>query len=187
MSGFCHKFIELVNIDPVPITAADKRTFQAIGRGKLIIYLPNGNNGPSHVYLMNALYAPLMGVTLVSISCIAKSECTVVFSDIFCRIYKANKDQIGKIKERKGLYRVVFMMSLDESANVAGVKETLSIDELHPSRCLGHILHDRAKLLVVKGLVKGVDLEMDSEAMVCESCEWVKGTSAKSGICHSLS
>jgi hypothetical protein len=27
--------------------------------------------------------------------------------------------------------------------------------------------------------VKGVDLEMGSEAMVCESCEWAKGTRKK--------
>jgi transposase InsO family protein len=176
MSGFRHKFIDLVTIEPVPITAADKRTFEAIGKGKLIIYLPNGDSGPSRVYLTNALYAPSMGVTLVSISRIAKSGCTVVFSDVFCRIYKANKDRLGEIKERRGLYRV-FTTSSDERANVAGVKETLSIDELH--RRLGHISHDRAKLLVVNGLVKGVDLEAGSEATVCESCEWAKGTRKK--------
>ena len=60
---------------------------------------------------------------------------------------------------------------------MASVKETLSINELHHR--LGHISHDRAKLLVVKGLVKGVDLEMESEATVCKSCEWANGTRKK--------
>src|SRR5271156_4844387 len=32
MSGLCHRFINLVKIEPKPITAADKRTFSAIGQ-----------------------------------------------------------------------------------------------------------------------------------------------------------
>jgi hypothetical protein len=64
---------------------------------------------------------------------------------------------MGEIKERRQLYRV-FTTSFDERANVASVKEALSIDELHC--CLGHISHDCAKFLVVNGLVKGNDLEM---------------------------
>jgi hypothetical protein len=51
--------------------------------------------------------------------------------------------------------------------------ETLSINELH--RRLGHVSHERAKLLVKKGLVEGVTLEANSEVVVCESCEWAKG------------
>ena len=172
MSGFRHKFIDLVDIEPVPISAADKRTFKATGRGKMIIHLPNGDHGPSRAVLMNALYAPSMGVTLVSISLIAKAGCTVVFSGEFCRIYKANKERMGEIKERQGLYRV-YMSSSQEGANVAGTKEALTIYELH--RRLGHVSHDRVKLLMSKGLVEGVTLDQESEASVCESCEWAKG------------
>jgi hypothetical protein len=173
MSGFRHKFIDIVEIEPIPITAADKRTFQATGRGKMLIHLPNGDQGTSRIYLMNALYAPTMGVTLVSISRVAKAGYTVIFSGDFCRIYKANKERIGEIKEGKGLYRV-YMTSSGEKANAAGTRETLSIDELH--RRLGHVSHDRAKFLVNKGLVEGVTLDRESKASVCESCEWAKGT-----------
>jgi transposase InsO family protein len=42
-------------------------------------------------------------------------------------------------------------------------------------RRLGHVSHERARLLVKKGLVEGVTLEADSEVVVCESCEWAKG------------
>ena len=173
MSGFHHKFVDLVKIDPVPITAADKRTFKAIGRGKMLIHLPNGDKGPSRVYLMNALYAPAMGVTLVSISRVAKAGCTVVFSGDFCRILNANDEQIGEIRERKGLYRV-HMISSGEEAGAAGTREPLSINELH--RRLGHISYERVKLLVARGLVEGVTLDGISEPIVCESCEWAKGT-----------
>ena len=50
----------------------------------------------------------------------------------------------------------------------------LSVEELHHR--LGHISHDRAKFLVKKGLVEGVTLEAGDKSVVCESCEWAKGT-----------
>jgi transposase InsO family protein len=71
-----------------------------------------------------------------------------------------------------GLYRVY--ATHPKSGEYAGkAKELLTIDELH--RRLGHVSHDRAKLLVKKGLVEGIELDMSSEATICESCEWAKG------------
>jgi Reverse transcriptase (RNA-dependent DNA polymerase)/gag-polypeptide of LTR copia-type/GAG-pre-integrase domain len=171
MSGFRHKFIDLVEIKPIPITAADKRTFQATGKGKLLIHIPNGDKGISKVHLLDALYSPSMGVTLVSVSKIAKAGSTVVFQGNYCRIYNQDKDRIGEIPERNGLYRV-FMMNSEAHANSVDVEDKLSVNELH--RRLGHISQDRAKLLIEKGLVEGVALEEGSEPIVCESCEWAK-------------
>src|SRR5271163_4682435 len=71
MSGFRHRFINFVEIEPKPITAADKRTFSAIGQGDMYVYLPNEDSSPPRVLLKNVLYAPDMGVILVSISRIA--------------------------------------------------------------------------------------------------------------------
>jgi hypothetical protein len=173
MSGFRHKFIDFIEIEPVPIRAADKCTFQATGKGKMLLYLPNGDKGVSQMYLVEALYASSMGVTLVSISRITATGSTVVFSGHFCRIYNAKKERVGEVRQSGGLYRV-YKSSSEEEANSAGTNEMLSIDELH--RRLGHISHDRAKLLVAKGLVEGVILDLQSEASVCESCEWAKGT-----------
>ena len=173
MSGFRHKFIDLVDIKPIPITAADKQTFQATGKGKLLIHIPNGDKGTSKVNLLDALYSPSMGVTLVSVSRISKAGSTVVFQGDYCRIYNAEKERIGQIREKGGLYRV-FMLNSEVAANSVETDEALSIDELH--RRLGHISHERAKLLVEKGLVEGVNLDAGSEASVCESCEWGKGT-----------
>jgi hypothetical protein len=53
------------------------------------------------------------------------------------------------------------------------VAEVLTVDELH--RRLGHVGHDAARLLVEKGLVRGVDLDLESKPTVCASCEWGKG------------
>ena len=79
MSGLRHKFIDFVEIQPIPITAADKRVFQATAKGKMLLRIPNGDKGTSKVYLLDALYSASMGVTLVSISRIAKAGSTVVF------------------------------------------------------------------------------------------------------------
>jgi hypothetical protein len=131
------------------------------------------NNGAPLVQNDAFRFFLMMGVTLVSISCVAKAGCTVVFSGEFCRIFNTNEERIGQIRERRGLYRV-YMVHSGEEAGVAGAKEAVSIDELH--RRLGHVSHERVKLLIAKGLVEGVNLDSNSEPTVCESCEWAKGT-----------
>ena len=173
MSGFRHKFIDIADITPVPITAADKRVFQATAKGKILIHIPNGDKGTSRVYLLDALYSASMGVTLVSISGIAKAGSTIIFQGYYCQIYNQIRNRIGEIREKGGLYHV-FMLNSEEGANSVGTAEAISIDKL-PHR-LGHISHDRVKLLINKGLVVGVNLEAESEATVCESCEWAKST-----------
>ena len=68
MSGFFHRFINYSKVEPIPIITADKRTFQAIGKGDMYVYLPNGDKPNSRILLKDVLYAPRMGTTLVSIS-----------------------------------------------------------------------------------------------------------------------
>ena len=104
MSGFHHKFVDFVEIEAVPIRAADKWVFRATGKGKLLIHLPNGDKGMSRIQLTEALYAPSMGVTLILISHVAAAGSTVIFSGEFCRIYNADKKRVGEIKESRGLY-----------------------------------------------------------------------------------
>ena len=60
MSGFKHHFINFVEIDPKPITATDKWSFNAIGKGDMWVFLPNGDERSSHVLLKEVLYAPTM-------------------------------------------------------------------------------------------------------------------------------
>lgn len=66
----------------------------------------------------------------MSISHVAKAGCAVVFAGDFCRILNANKEQIGEIRERKGLYRV-FTINSGEEASAVGTRDALSINELH--------------------------------------------------------
>lgn len=172
MSGFRHRFINYTETEPVPVLAADKRTFNANGKGDMYIYLPNGDQEPSRILLTNVLFAPSMGITLVSISRIAAAGSTVVFTGNICKIYNKERIVVGVIKVKGGLYRV-YTSSSEAGAHVVSTKEALSIDELH--RYLGHVSHERARLLVKKGLVEGVELRAETEATICESCEWAKG------------
>jgi hypothetical protein len=175
MSGFLRKFFNFVKIEPVPITAADKRTFQATGKGDMYIHIPNKDKPKSRILLKDVLYAPSMGVTLVSISKIAKAGSTVVFAEDFCRIYAKDKGVIGEIKVEGGLYRVYSPYSPAHMVGgySADEKETMTVDELH--RRLGHVSYERAKLLVKKGLIEGIELAAGGEVTVCESCESAKG------------
>ncbi|KIM63847.1 hypothetical protein SCLCIDRAFT_80398, partial [Scleroderma citrinum Foug A] len=57
MSSYREQFTNFKSITPKPITAADKHTFEAIRKGNLTIYLPNGSSR-SRILLRDVLYAP---------------------------------------------------------------------------------------------------------------------------------
>lgn len=133
MSGFHHKFINLVKIKPIPITATNKRTFQATAKGELLFHIPNGDKGISKVHLLEALYSLSMGVTLVSVRKIMKAGSMVLFQGSHCQIYDKAKVRIGEIPERNGLYCVY-------KANSVDVEDKLLVNDFH--QCLGHISQD---------------------------------------------
>ncbi|KIO14720.1 hypothetical protein M404DRAFT_17580 [Pisolithus tinctorius Marx 270] len=68
----CHmsyhsKFLDYKPIIHKPITTADNHTFHAIRKGNLGTPLPNGT-AQTHIQLKDMLYAPKMGIMLISIS-----------------------------------------------------------------------------------------------------------------------
>ena len=130
MSGFRHRFIKLVKIVPKSITAADRRSFSAVGKGDIWVYLPNRKEKPSQVLLKNVLYAPAMGITLVSISCIATARSTVVFTRTTCQIFNNKKKVIGMIQMKSGLCQVFSTHPLEEEYT-GKARVVVSIDELH--------------------------------------------------------
>ncbi|KAJ3496166.1 hypothetical protein NLJ89_g10524 [Agrocybe chaxingu] len=150
MSGYHHRFINLIDIEPKSITAADKRTFSAIGKGDMYIEVPNGET-TSRVLLRDVLYAPSMGVTLISISRICLAGSSVLFSGDICRIYNSERVSIGKITVQKGLYRT-YSARPEPAAYAGRVKEILTIDELHR-----------------------IEIDEESQPTFCASCEWGKG------------
>ena len=171
MSGHRHRFVDFTKIEPKPITAADARSFSAIGKGSLYLELPNGND-TSKVLLREVLYAPCMGVTLVSISQVTDAGSSVLFHGDNCRIFDSSKAILGEIPKRNGLYQI-FMPRPQTSGYAGKAVEVLSIDELH--RRMGHVGYDAVRQLMRKGLVRGVELDEESKPSFCASCEWGKG------------
>ena len=90
----------------------------------------------------------------MSISKITSAGSTVIFTRDFCRIFGKNRVMLGKIKVKGGLYRV-YSSTSEVQGYSAEEKEPLTIDEFH--RRLGHVSQERAKLLVKKGLIEGVE------------------------------
>ncbi|KAJ7615619.1 hypothetical protein DFH06DRAFT_918991, partial [Mycena polygramma] len=85
MSPYRHNFLNYTSIPPKSITAADNGKFQAIGQGDMRISIPNGNSTAT-ILLKGVLYAPKLGLTLVSISKITDAGFATLFRDDFCRI-----------------------------------------------------------------------------------------------------
>ncbi len=135
MSGYHHHFINFVEIQPKPITAADKRQFFANGKGDMYLEVLNGN-GHSRILLRDILYSPIMGITLVSIGQITSAGSSVLFHGDTCQIYSPSKTLLAQIPKRGGLYQNYNPRSTD-TGYTRKVKELLTIDELH--RRLGHV------------------------------------------------
>jgi len=96
ISPFWHRFITYQPITPQPISAADNRVFYAIGTGTLQIKVPNGPSPAMPILLRKALYAPDIGVTVVSIGRIAKAGYTVFSMVALARFKTRTQRLLGK-------------------------------------------------------------------------------------------
>lgn len=172
MSPYRDRFINFKSISPHPIQAADKHTFEAIGRGDLPIELPNGKS-KTRILLTNVLYAPSMGVTLVSISRLTSAGHAALFRDESCKIFDANKKLLGEVPVRNGLYQV--RRPLTSFAGVTNTPKILTMEELH--KRMAHIAPSSIREMLVKGMIEGIKLDPTQETMgQCESCEYAKAT-----------
>jgi hypothetical protein len=171
MTPFRERLINYTPIASRPITAADKRVFHAIGKGDMHVRIPNGAT-TTIILLKDVLYAPAMGVNIISVSRITAAGSAVLFRANFCRIFDPKNKGIGHIHvTSNGLYRV----DHGEAVLSAGMKTKLTLLELH--RRMGHIAPDAVRKLVEDKRVVGVELEDDREEMgTCESCEFAKAT-----------
>ena len=98
VSGHHHCFVNFTKIEPRPITAADLRSFSAIGKRSLYLELPNGGD-ISKVLLREVLYTPCMGVTLVSISQVTDAKSSILFHGNICHIFNSSRTILGEISK----------------------------------------------------------------------------------------
>jgi hypothetical protein len=119
------------------------------------------------------LYAPELGLTLVSISKITAAGFARLFWDEFCRIFDKRKI-LGIINKQNGTYHVNHTPSANTRTFAASTIKTVSIDELH--LWIGHIAPEATKCLVKDGLVTGIKLDDSTEIRSCDPCKYVKMT-----------
>jgi len=171
ISPYRDMFINYTEIPPKAFNAANKQQFEAVGKGEMIIEIPNGVDA-SKLQLTKVLFSPEVGYTLVSIGRLDECGYTTTFGDGKCTIRDSTGDEIGHIpRSGKGLYKVVH----DDGESSFAITEKLTIMELH--RRMGHIAPAVAKKLVDNGLVTGVRLDTSAdEPIFCESCIYAKAT-----------
>ena len=171
-SSFHDQFIKFETIPPKPISAADKHMFQAIGQGNIYIDVPNSET-TTRVLLKDVLYAPSMGVTLVSISKLTAAGYSALFHDSICCIFNHQRKLVGKVEISNGLYRVKHQSKV--FAGVARTVQTLTMEELHHQ--LFHISPTLIWEMLSKGMVEGIRLDPTNDTMgQCESCKNTKAT-----------
>ena len=128
MSPYHHRFLNFKSISPHPIQAADKRTFDTIGRGDLPNKVPNGKT-TTCILLTNVLYVLLMGTTLISISRLTRAGYAALFCSNTCRIFDQNKKQLGEVLVSRNLYWTKHKPTSFRAA--ASGPKTLTMEEMH--------------------------------------------------------
>ena len=171
ISPYRDLFDNYVKIPQKSLSAVNKRKFAAIGKGDMVIEVPNGIDALK-LQLTKVLYSPEVGYTLVSIGRLDQCGYTTTFSSSTCTIRDGDGAEIGQIpRSEKGVYKVIH--DNDELANAA--TETLTWTELH--RRMGHISPGVAKKLAENGLMAGVRVDISlGEPVFCESCVYAKAT-----------
>jgi hypothetical protein len=169
ISLFWHRFVTYQSITPWPISVADNRVFYAIRTGTLQIKVPNGPSAPTPILLREALHAPNISTTVVSIGCIVKARYTILFDGGTCKIQNKNSKVIGQIPvSQNGLYKV----ECDQVGLV--ISEDNGILALHCH--LGHIPAEAIHALICYNVVTGLQLLDNKWPIFCESCEYAKAT-----------
>ena len=131
MLSYRDHFLNFKSIVPKAITAADKHTFEAIGKGDLTILIPNGSS-TACILLCDVLYAPKMGITLVSIGKLDVAGYAALFCDKWCQIFDSRKKKLGEIPLTSGLYSLrSSQVATKLFVGVAKHGEPLTMQEVH--------------------------------------------------------
>jgi hypothetical protein len=153
------------------ITAADGRELKAVGMGDLEMELPNGS-GSTKMRFEQAIHAPEMAFTLISISRLDKAGYKVTFEKGMCKIMNPKGHVIATVPHSDGLYRVAGTKPTKDADYAAVASGKMTISEAH--KRLGHVSCRAISHAVEKGYITGIDLEPGSKPEFCEVCAKAK-------------
>ena len=171
ISPYKTDFENLQAIEPHHFRAANKQTFSTIGKGELVIDVPN-IRGTTQLRLLEVLYSPEVAYTLVSIGRLDEDCFFATFGGGKCTIRDANEEVVGVVP--KILTRIYKVEHEEGVANEA--EERLTLGCFH--RRMGHVSPKVARKLVKDQLVTGVQLEYTpyGKPFFCASCVYAKVT-----------
>jgi len=171
ISPYHDRFENFENIVPRHFCAANKQSFSTIGKGELVIDIPNGSE-TSQLRITGVLYLPKVSYTLVSVGRLDEAGFTTTFGGGKCVIRGPDNVKIGKVlRKSTKIYKV------DHDEDVASAaEEKLTLEQFH--RWMGHISMDVTRKLVKDGMITGIRLEYTpiGNTFFCSSCVYAKAT-----------
>jgi hypothetical protein len=171
ISPYRGKFENFERTSPRSFKAANKQSFSTIGKGDLVINVPNGDSF-TKLRLTDVQYSPNVAYTLVSIGRLDEEGFTALFGHGKCVLRGPDGEKIGEV-QRTG--RKAYKVEHEEGmANAA--EETLTLDQLH--RRMGHASIQVIRDLIRHGMVTGIRLEYTPTGtpFFCEACVYGKAT-----------
>jgi hypothetical protein len=171
ISPYRDRFENFERTSPRSFKAANKEMFSTIGKGDLVIDIPN-NDSFTKLRLTDVQYSPNVAYTLVSIGRLDEEGFTATFGHGKCVLHGPDEEKVGEVKRTA---RKAYKVEHEEGiANVA--EETLTLDQLH--RRMGHASIQVIRDLVAHGMVTGLRLEYTptGKPFFCESCVYGKAT-----------
>ena len=149
------------------ICTANDGTMPASGVGDVSIELSNGASRTKCV-LKDAIYAPDMAFTLISVSRLDQANCSTTFKGGQCVIQNPKGVVIAALPLSNGLYHLGSKGTTSLSADANLVSAKMTIHEAHLK--FGHINPDTIKYAVSKGLILGIELDQNSKPEFCDTC-----------------
>ena len=161
------------------ITTADGRSLNAVGMGDLHLELLNGS-GKMKTVFENAIHAPDMAFTLISISRLNKAGLSATFRKGMCTIKNLKNITIATIPNSNRLYKIAARKCQGASKTAKTASRKMSVTEAH--RKLGHISIQAIKHAISKGYITGNEVNFNSKFDFCEACAKAKSAGIPEGV-----
>ena len=169
ISPYRTAFEDFINIPPRFFKAANQQTFSTIGKGDVVINVPNGECF-TQLRLQGVLYSPNVAYTLVSIGRLDDAGFSATFGQGKCVLRGPDDQLVGEVARNS---RRIYKVEHEEGIANPAV-ETLTLQQLH--RRLGHPSVQVTRDLLKKGMAIGLRLEYTPHGtpFFCDSCIYAK-------------
>ena len=158
-------------INNTTITTANGHKLKALRKGDVQIELPNGAKCTKTI-LREAIHAPDIAFTLISVGWLEDTKCSVTFSCGICTIHNPSSHTMATIPCANSLYCVTTPEDPPTINYVSIAMVKLTISKAH--RKVGYIAPSAIKYTIAKGHIMGIQLDPESKPEFYEACAKAK-------------